>query len=395
MSLLLPAFQKLLDEQHWKRASQNLVRKRRPREEGTLPLVKINGRTLINFCGNDYLGLSAHETVINAAKAALDKFGFGSGASQLVSGYTILHRQLEEALAEKTGRDRALVFSTGYMANQAIINGLMGRGDLVAGDRFNHASLIDAAIISRARFKRYPHCDTAVLTTLLNQHNKGKKMIVTDAVFSMDGDIAPLEELSAIGKQHEALLVVDDAHGFGVLGKSGCGALEEQGLGQADVPLMMATFGKALGGFGAFVAGDADLIEALTQTSRTLIYTTAPPPAIAAAALAALELLGTEPWRRTKLRELITQFIRGATERGIPLSGSDTAIQPIIQGSAESALNASQYLFEQGFWIAPIRPPTVPAGTSRLRVTLTAGHEPAQVDALLESLAIALEKCRN
>ncbi len=220
-------------------------------------------------------------------------------------------------------------------------------------------------------------------------------MIVTDAVFSMDGDIAPLEELSAIGKQHEALLVVDDAHGFGVLGKSGCGALEEQGLGQADVPLMMATFGKALGGFGAFVAGDADLIEALTQTSRTLIYTTAPPPAIAAAALAALELLGTEPWRRTKLRELITQFIRGATERGIPLSGSDTAIQPIIQGSAESALNASQYLFEQGFWIAPIRPPTVPAGTSRLRVTLTAGHEPAQVDALLESLAIALEKCRN
>ncbi|HEY5702254.1 MAG TPA: 8-amino-7-oxononanoate synthase [Gammaproteobacteria bacterium] len=394
MSVLPTAFQKVLDEQYRKRASQNLVRERRPREEGTLPLAKVNGRTLINFCGNDYLGLSAHETVINAAKTALDTFGFGSGASQLVSGYTTLHRQLEETLAAKTGRDRALVFSTGYMANQAIINSLMGRGDLVVGDRFNHASMIDAAMISRARFKRYPHCDTSMLTTLLNQHNKGKKMIVTDTVFSMDGDIAPLAELSAIGKQQEAILVVDDAHGFGVLGKSGGGTLEEQDLGQVDVPLMMATFGKALGGFGAFVAGDDDLIEALMQTSRTLIYTTAPPPAIAAAALAALELLETESWRRTKLRELITQFIHGAGERGIPLSKSVTAIQPIILGSADASMNASQYLFEQGFWVAPIRPPTVPPGTSRLRVTLSAGHEPAQVDALLESLAAALEQRR-
>jgi 8-amino-7-oxononanoate synthase len=392
--VLPTAFQKVLDAQHRKRASQNLVRKRQLREKGTLPLAKVNGRTLINFSGNDYLGLSSHETVINAAKSALDTFGFGSGASQLVSGYTTLHKQLEEALAAKTGRDRALVFSTGYMANQAIINSLMGRGDLVVGDRFNHASMIDAAMISRASFKRYPHCDTGVLTTLLNQHNKGKKMIVTDTVFSMDGDIAPLAELSAIGKQHEAILVVDDAHGFGVLGKNGCGTLEEQGLDQSDVPLMMATFGKALGGFGAFVAGDDDLIEALIQTSRTLIYTTAPPPAIAAAAMAAIELLETESWRRTKLRELITQFIHGARERGIPLSGSATAIQPIILGSAEAALNASQYLFEQGFWIAPIRPPTVPPGTSRLRVTLSAGHEPAQVDSLLESLAAALEQRR-
>ncbi|MEJ2095321.1 MAG: 8-amino-7-oxononanoate synthase, partial [Gammaproteobacteria bacterium] len=338
--------------------------------------------------------LSAHEAVINAAKSALDTFGFGSGASQLVSGYTTLHKQLEETLAAKTGRDRALVFSTGYMANQAIINSLMGRGDLVVGDRLNHASMIDSALMSRARFKRYPHCDTGVLTTLLNQHNKGKKMIVTDTVFSMDGDIAPLEELGVIGKQHEAILVVDDAHGFGVLGKGGSGTLEELDMDQADVPLMMATFGKALGGFGAFVAGNDDLIEALMQTSRTLIYTTAPPPAIAAAALAALELLETESWRRTKLRDLITQFIHGATERGIPLSGSGTAIQPIILGSAEAALNASQYLFEQGFWVAPIRPPTVPPGTSRLRVTLSAGHEPAQVESLLESLATVLEQRR-
>jgi len=387
---LPPRFRQALEQDRQERARQGLTRQRRAREFAPPPFAILDGRSVINFCSNDYLGLSGHPALIKATREGLDEYGLGSGASQLVCGYSAVHKELEERLAEHTGRSRAVLFSNGYMANLAIIDSLLGKGDCVFGDRLNHASLIDAARLSRAVYKRYPHGDVNALTRLLQHNDTGKALVSTDAVFSMDGDIAPLKEMVHLCTEHGALLSVDDAHGFGVLGRKGAGTLEQLGLGPEQVPLLMATFGKALGGFGAFVAGDELIIDNLVQRARTLIYTTAPPPALAKAALRALTLLTEEAWRREKLSELTEHFIQGAREHGLPLAGSTTPIQPVILGTAAKAVMVSRQLLERGFWVTAIRPPTVPQGTSRLRITLSAAHEIAHIDALLDALVEVL-----
>ena len=350
----------------------------------------IDGRELIAFCSNDYLGLADDPRVTEAFLGAARRWGVGSGAAHLVSGHCREHRQLEDALAEFTGRSRALLFSTGYMANLAVIGAVLGRGDHVLEDRLNHASLLDAGLASGARFARYAHCDAEALERRLRRRVAGtecRTVVATDGVFSMDGDLAPLTELAQVCRAHDAWLMVDDAHGFGVLGRDGRGSLEAAGLGERDVPILMCTLGKALGTFGAFVAGGDPLIETLIQRGRTYVYTTALPPAVAAAGLAALRVLQEEPWRRARVLELAERFRSGATALGLRLLPSATPIQAVLLGSEADAIAASEALLGAGLWVPAIRPPTVPAGQSRLRVTLSAAHHESDVDRLLEALA--------
>ena len=299
------------------------------------------------------------------------------------------HHELEEALADFTGRERALLFSSGYMANAGVLTTLLGRGDSVFEDRLNHASLLDGGLHSGARFRRFAHNDVNALQAQLADA-KGERLVVVDGVFSMDGDSAPLPALAAACTRNRAWLMVDDAHGFGVLGARGAGSLEAAGLDQEAAPVLMATLGKALGSAGAFVAGSETLVEALVQQARNYIYTTALPPASAAASLASLKLLAQESWRREHLRALVARFRAGAAQLDLPLMTSDSAIQPLMIGEAVAASSTSERLRERGFLIGAIRPPTVPAGTSRLRVTLTAAHTEAHVDRLLEALAASL-----
>ncbi|MBM4207562.1 MAG: 8-amino-7-oxononanoate synthase [Gammaproteobacteria bacterium] len=345
----------------------------------------INGKNIINFCSNDYLGMANHPRLIEAYKAGLDKWGVGSGAAHLVCGHSSAHHALEEELAAFTGRERALLFSTGYMANLGVISALAGRGDTVFEDRLNHASLIDGALLSGAKLKRYTHADVGSLQELLI-NSTVNKLTVTDGVFSMDGDIAPLPELAALAKQHGAWLMVDDAHGLGVLGDQGRGTLAEFALGQNDVPILIGTFGKALGTFGAFAAGSEELIETLINKARTYIYTTAMPPALAEATRVSLKLVQAENWRRVKLNALITRFRSGAQQLGLPLAESRTPIQPLIIGDPEQTLNISNQLFNKGILIGAIRPPTVPKGSARLRITFSAAHEEKHIDYLLDAL---------
>jgi 8-amino-7-oxononanoate synthase len=361
------------------------------------PVVSHAGRQLLNFCSNDYLGLANHPRLRNAMINAVEKYGLGSGASQLVCGRNTMHVALEEALAAFTGREKALVFSSGYMANLSVVSTLCpGREDLVIEDRLNHASMIDGARLSGARLKRYHHADPDSLGEILSAQGRGKKlMVLTDGVFSMDGDIAPLEKMVQVCAQHQADLAVDDAHGLGVLGKTGRGVLEHYGLTQAEVPVLVGTFGKALGAFGAFVAGSAELVEYLVQKARPYIYTTALPAAICAAVIAALELIDEEPWRRDKLHELTAYFRAGMKQRGLPVAESYTPIQPLIVGEAARAVALSDKLLEAGILISAMRPPTVPAGSSRLRITFSAAHSIRQVDALLEALAHHAALLRN
>jgi 8-amino-7-oxononanoate synthase len=304
-----------------------------------------------------------------------------------VSGHCREHHALEEELAAFVGRPRALLFSTGYMANLAVVTTLLGRRDRVYEDRLNHASLLDAGLASGARFVRYPHADAAALARRLGRTAAGRALVVTDGVFSMDGDVAPLRQLAAVCRAHAAWLFVDDAHGLGVLGATGRGSVEAAGLGTDDVPVLMGTLGKAFGTFGAFVAGDDDLIETLLQRARTYVYTTALPPAVAAATRAALHVMQDEPWRREKVLGHVARFRAGASSLGLRLLESATPIQPLVLGSEASAVAASEALRAQGFWIPAIRPPTVPAGSSRLRITFSAAHEAADVELLLEALA--------
>jgi 8-amino-7-oxononanoate synthase len=348
-----------------------------------------NGKPVINFCSNDYLGLANHPDVINAFRSAVDKYGVGSGSAHLICGHSSGHHALEEELAVFTGRDRALLFSTGYMANMGAISALVGRGDTVLEDRLNHASLLDGGLLSGAKFKRYAHADTEHINEILDKA-EGNKLIVTDGVFSMDGDIAPLQALSVVAKQHDAWLMVDDAHGLGVLGENGGGILEQTGLKQDDVQVLVGTLGKAFGTFGAFVAGSEELIETLVQTARTYIYTTALPPAIAEATCSSLKIIQTESWRREKLRFLTERFRAGAGQLGLPLMASSSPIQPLLIGQSEQAVAVSQALLNQGFLVSAIRPPTVPANAARLRVTFSAMHEEHQIDQLLDALAKAL-----
>ena len=352
------------------------------------PELEVDGVGLLNFSSNDYLGLAADPRLAEAAKRGLDEYGVGSGSAHLVTGHSAAHHALEEELAAFCGRPRALLFSSGYMANLGIAGALIGRGDRVLEDRLNHASLLDAGLSSGAEFARYAHCDTASLQREL-AGGAGTALIMTDGVFSMDGDIAPLPALAHAADAAGAFLSVDDAHGFGVIGAGGRGSLEYHGLDPARAPVYMATLGKACGCFGAFVAGSEALIETLIQQARTYIYTTATPPALAEATRAALQLVQTETWRRDHLATLIERFRAGAQQLGLKLMESTTPIQPILVGGPEQALALSQKLKQQGILVAAIRPPTVPAGTARLRITLTATHTEAQVDRLLSALAAA------
>ena len=364
---------------------QQLYRRTRLAETAQQPQRIIDGKALLTFCSNDYLGLANHPAVIQAFQQAANEYGVGSGAAHLVNGHSKPHQQLEEALAEFTGREQALLFSTGYMANIGVTNALLGRHDFIYADKLNHASLVDAALLSGAKVTRYAHNDSAQLAKRL-QHTEHTQLILTDGVFSMDGDVAPIQALARLAQQANAWLMVDDAHGFGVLGKTGAGLLEQAELSASDVPILMGTLGKALGTAGAFVAGDTILIEYLKQTARSWIFTTAQPPAVAAATLASLALVQQGQHLREHLQQLIQQFRQGAQQLGLQLMDSQTPIQPIILGSNAHALAASAYLESQGILVSAIRPPTVPQGTARLRVTLSAAHTSADVDYLLAAL---------
>jgi 8-amino-7-oxononanoate synthase len=367
---------------------RDLRRRRTPAEDGR-----------VNFCSNDYLGLARDPAVAAAMAEAAQRYGSGSGASHLVSGHGAEHEALERELAEFTGRARAVVFSTGYMANLGVLAALADKRDLLLADGLNHASLIDAARLVRSpRNLWYPHADAAAARALLDVHapaaaaEGGGAFIVTDGVFSMDGDLAPLPALAAAARAHDAWLVVDDAHGIGVVGADGGGCCEHFGLDAQAVPVLIGTFGKALGSFGAFVAGDEDVIELLIQRARSYIYTTALPPAVAAATRRALRIVREEAWRREALQARIAQFREGAARRGLAVMPSTTPIQPLVLGGERAALAASGRLAEAGYRVTAIRPPTVPAGTARLRITLSAAHTPQQVEGLLAALDAAMRE---
>lgn len=368
------------------RRAAHLYRQRPLLETPQQPEVMVDGQRLLAFCSNDYLGLASHPEVIAAMQQGAAKWGVGGGASHLVIGHSTPHHQLEEALAEFTGRPRALLFSTGYMANLAAVTALVGQGDTVLEDRLNHASLLDAGLLSGARFSRYLHNDAESLGKRLEKAS-GNTLVVTDGVFSMDGDLADLPAICATAKQRGAWVMVDDAHGFGPLGATGGGIVEHFGLSMDDVPVLVGTLGKAFGTAGAFVAGSEALIETLIQFARPYIYTTSQPPAVACATLKSLELLRSEGWRREHLNRLVARFREGAQHIGLTLMDSPTPIQPVLVGSSERALRLSALLRERGILVGAIRPPTVPAGSARLRITFTASHSDAQLERLLEALA--------
>ena len=376
------------------RRAADLYRQRPLLESPQGPEVVVDGQRLLAFCSNDYLGLANHPEVISAWQAGAERWGVGGGASHLVVGHSTPHHQVEEALAELTGRPRALLFSTGYMANLGAITALVGQGDTVLQDRLNHASLLDGGLLSGARFNRYLHNDSASLASRLDKA-VGNTLVVTDGVFSMDGDLADLPALADVARGRGAWLMVDDAHGLGTLGAQGGGIVEHFGLGVADVPVLIGTLGKACGTAGAFVAGSEDLIEALVQFARPYIYTTSQPPALACATLKSLELLRRETWRREHLAALIRQFREGAQQIGLQLMDSPTPIQPIVIGDSAQALRLSRMLRERGVLVTAIRPPTVPAGSARLRVTLSAAHSEAQVQLLLNALAECYPQLEN
>jgi len=371
-----------LREKYLYRAPRTLASPQGPR-----PL--IDRRRMLAFCSNDYLGLANHPDVIAALKRGADTYGVGSGAAHLVTGHSVVHQTLEEALADFTGRARALLFSSGYLANLGVISALTGRGDQVFEDRLNHASLLDGARLSRARLRRYAHADPRALSRMLDAwmpNEAGARLIATDGVFSMDGDLAPLPALVPIARQADAWLLVDDAHGLGVLGEEGRGSLAYLGLGPEQVPILVGTLGKALGTAGAFVAGSRELIETLIQRARSYIFTTAPPPAIAVATQESLRIARRESWRRERLQLLIRRFRAGAAELNLPLLDSATPIQPLIAGTARQALSWSSKLETFGILVSAIRSPTVPEGSARLRITFSTGHTAEDVDRLLEAL---------
>lgn len=363
-----------------------LKRVRRTLELPCGPLARVDGRSLISFCSNDYLGLANDPELVAAACAGARAWGVGSGASHLVSGHLGPHAVLEEKLAAFTGFDRALLFSTGYMANLGIVPALVGRGDAVFADRLNHASLIDAVQLARADSQRYPHSDLAALERLLAASTARRRLILTDAVFSMDGDLAPLPGLLALAERYDAWLVVDDAHGFGVLGRQGRGSISHFGLPADRRLICMGTLGKAAGAAGAFVAANATVIEWLAQRARSYIFTTAGSPLIACALATSLELIAAGDARRAHLWRLVAQLRDGLADTRWRLLASPTAIQPVIVGDNHETVRLAAALHERGLWVPAIRPPTVPKGTARLRVSLSAAHSEAQVAELVGAL---------
>lgn len=373
-------------EQKQTRQEAGLWRSHRHLGSPQVPDALVDGRSVIAFCSNDYLGLANHPEVKQAAIDSIQSDGLGGGASHLVIGHHDQHVQLEKELAEFTGRERALVFSSGYMANLGVISALVGKGDCVFEDKLNHASLIDGGLLSGARFRRYLHNDSASLRTHLSKAEQGKKLVVTDGVFSMDGNVVDLPAMAQACRDFDALLMVDDAHGMGVIGEQGKGTVAECGLSQEEVPVLIGTFGKAFGTAGAFVAGSNDLIEYLIQTARPYIYTTSMPPAIAAATRKSLTLIREGDRERAHLASLIGRFRRSVSKLGLELMDSKTPIQPILVGGNQKALSLSKYLEENGILVSAIRPPTVPENTARLRVTFSAAHTDEQLDILLAAL---------
>lgn len=372
---------------------QHLRRRRRVVESPVGPHAQVDGRNLLSFCSNDYLGLAGHSAIAEAMAEGARRWGAGSGASHLVGGHFQPHEDLEEALADFLGQPRVITFSTGYMANLAVTPALVGRGDAVFADRLNHASLIDAALASRAEHKRYAHNDLAALEKLLAGSTAPRKLILTDAVFSMDGDVADLPGLFELAERYDAWLVVDDAHGFGVLGPRGQGSLAHFGVPVSKRVVLMGTFGKAAGVAGAFVAGDTQVIEWLINAARTYIFTTAAPPAVACAVSKSLEIIAAGDDLRTNLYARIAQLRNGLApfcgERGWQLvdqQPTTTAIQPVIVGANKDTLDVAARLEAHGLWVPAIRPPTVPVGSARLRISLSAAHTEADVDALLTAL---------
>ena len=368
------------------RKQAGLYRVRRQITGPQRPSLVSDGRALLSFCSNDYLGLASHPELTRAASESLSLNGLGGAASHLICGHHDAHHFLEERLAQFTRRSSALFFSTGYMANMGVISALAGRGDTIFSDRLNHASIIDGCILSRARVWRYPHGDVDALEAMLKD-TEGHKVVVTDGVFSMDGDVAPLKDLARLCRQNDALLIVDDAHGIGVLGPEGRGSLVELGLTEADVPVLIGTLGKAVGTSGAFVAGPKLLMDYLVQKARTYIYTTAMPPAVASATCASLDLIEREQNRRDHLETLIARFRAEASALGYQLMPSETPIQPIMVGDNWAALSLSRALEERGLLVTAIRPPTVPDGEARLRVTFSAAHTEDDLQRLLDALA--------
>lgn len=366
--------------------SRELYRRRRVVRGAHGVELEVDGQRCLNFCSNDYLGLAADPRLAQAAQRALDDSGTGSGAAALISGYNREHQQLEEALAAFLGRPRALLFSTGWAANVGTLRALLGKDDTLVADELNHASLIDGGRLSGAQYRRVRHGDLDGYRSELAMA-QGHTVVATDAVFSMDGDRAPLTALAELCREHRADLMVDDAHGFGVLGLGGRGSVSATGLTNAEVPIYVATLGKALGVAGAFVAGSEELIEFLVHRARSWVFSTAPPPALSAAALESLRILEAEPERRARLQGHIQHFREGARQRKLPVMPSVTAIQPLVIGDERRTLALSAALFEAGYWVVAIRPPTVPAGTARLRITLSAAHSAGQVDGLLDALA--------
>jgi 8-amino-7-oxononanoate synthase len=367
---------------------EGLRRARRVLDSPQGPVVREGGRELANFASNDYLGLASHPRIVAAAREAIDRYGFGAGASPIVVGHSRAHEQAEAAFARFTGLPRALLFPSGYAANLGILAALADRSAAIFGDRLNHACLVDGALLSRAQFHRYPHGDLDALDALLSRSKAGVRVIATDTVFSMDGDVAPLAGLLALAERHDAWLVLDDAHGIGVLGE-GRGCLAQFALASPRI-VYMATLGKALGGYGAFVAGDADAIEWLMQRARTYVFSTALPPAAAAVAGAAMELVGSDPSIVRALHARIGEFRRACEAQGVA-APSATAIQPVIVGDSARAVALSARLREAGLLVPAIRPPTVPQGTARLRISLSAAHTRVQVETLVSALAQALD----
>jgi 8-amino-7-oxononanoate synthase len=367
------------------RAAQGLLRQRRTLQGPQSPHILVDRKQYLSFCSNDYLGLANHPQLVAAMQQGAAQYGAGAGAAHLVSGHTQAHHELEVALAAFTGKPAALLFSTGYMANVGAVQALVARGDTVFADKLNHASLNDAMQLSRADIKRYRHGDMAQLDQLLAQTKNGRKLVITDAVFSMDGDVAPLPELLALCEQHDAWLLVDDAHGFGVLGEQGRGSLAHFGLTSPRI-IYMATLGKAAGVFGAFVAAEQVVIDTLINKAHSYVYTTAAPPALASAVLESLKLIEQGDELRAHLQGLIAQLRSGLQGLRWSLMPSDTAIQPLLIGDNREALDLSAALRERGIWVAAIRPPTVPQGTARLRITLSAAHSEDDVKLLVEAL---------
>ena len=369
------------------RRTDGLYRSRRVMQSAQGTEILIDNQRVLNFCSNDYLGLANHPAVQQAFIDGVHKYGVGSGAAHLICGHSAAHHALEEELAAFSGYPRALLFSTGYMANLGVAQALCGRGDHVLEDRLNHASLLDAGLLSSARLSRYLHNDTDSLRQKLRRITQGEKLVMTDAVFSMDGDMAALPQLATICTEADAWLMIDDAHGIGVLGKEGRGSAQHFGLNATQIPIYMATLGKALGTAGAFVAGSDDLIEYLIQSARTYIYTTAMPPAVAEATRASLKLAQQAADRREQLQQHIKQFRTGAQQLGLQLMDSATPIQPIMAGDTATASRWSQQLLAHGILVTAIRPPTVPPGTARVRITFSAHHSPEQINRLLDALS--------